>query len=81
MRRLVLLVLPLVMTLAGCSNRFMGPLEVTRTKDRADAPDPWGRPYSIEQQEARGRERYAIVQDDFRVGPPIPADQIGPTGR
>ena len=73
MRRTLLLLLPLL-TLAGCT-RYEGPLEVRR-KDRADAPG-----YTIEEQERRGRERYAIPEDDPRIGPKAYADRPSPTGR
>jgi hypothetical protein len=60
--------------LVGC-NRFAGPLE-TREMGRADAPG-----YSIDEQKMRGRERYAIPEDDFRIGPKGYSDRPSPTGR
>jgi len=79
MRRLIVLVVPIVVVLAGC-NRFAGPLEVRRM-DRADARAPDGLPYTIEQQEARGRERYSIPDDDFRAGPRIGFGAVDPIWR
>jgi hypothetical protein len=79
MRRLLLLAIPLVATLLGCT-RYAGPLAVRRM-DRADALGPDGRPYTLEEQAIRARERYNIPSDDFRVGPPIGLDGVSPTGR
>ena len=72
MRRLIL-VLGLV-ALVGC-NRFSGPLE-TRQMSRADAPG-----YNIPEQKQRGRERLAISEDDYRIGPKGYIDRPSPTGR
>ena len=79
MRRTILLALPIIAALAGC-NRFMGPLEVRR-QDPTKGPAPDGSPYTLQEQEIRARERYTIPSDDFRVGPPIWRDAVGPTGR
>ncbi len=70
-RRLLLLS---VLALTGCS-RFSGPLE-SRQQGRADAPG-----YNIEEQKVRGRERLAIPEDDFRIGPKGYIDRPSPTGR
>ena len=70
-RRLLLLC---VLALAGCG-RFSGPLE-SRQQGRADAPG-----YNIEEQKVRGRERLAIPEDDFRIGPKGYIDRPSPTGR
>lgn len=75
-RRLLLL---LVIALAGC-NRFSGPLE-TRRMRRPDAPAPDGRRYTIEEQQIRERERMAVTEDDFRIGPKGFIDRPGPLGR
>jgi hypothetical protein len=80
-RRLLLLA---VLALAGCY-RFSGPLE-SRQQGRADpyAIDQNGdrRPiFSIDDQKLRGRERYAIPEDDFRIGPKGYIDRPSPTGR
>jgi hypothetical protein len=79
MRRAILLIVPVLATLSGCT-RFAGPLEVRRM-DRADALAPDGRPYTREEQAIRARERYSIPSDDFRVGPKIGLDGVSPTGR
>ena len=70
-RRLLLLA---VIALTGCS-RYSGPLE-TRQMGRADAPG-----YNIDEQKVRGRERLAISEDDFRIGPKGYIDRPSPTGR
>ena len=70
-RRMLVLV---VIALAGC-NRFSGPLE-TRQMGRADAPG-----YTIEEQQKRGRERLAVTEDDYRIGPKGYIDRPSPTGR
>jgi len=59
---------------AGCT-RFAGPI-ATRHMGPADAPG-----YTIPQQEARGRERYTILEDDIRIGPKAYVDRPSPTGR
>ena len=71
-RKLVLISLFLLSV--GCT-RFAGPIAV-RHSGRADAPG-----YSLEQQEQRGRERYAISEDDIRIGPKAYVDRPSPTGR
>jgi len=73
MRRIIPTLL-LLATAAGCT-RFAGPLAVRQT-GRADAPG-----YTIDEQERRGRERYAIPEDDPRIGPRAFADRPSPTGR
>lgn len=72
MRRTILLVA--VLAVAGCS-RFEGPLEV-RQKGRADSPG-----YTIDEQERRARERWTVIEDDFRVGPRGYVDRVDPIGR
>lgn len=68
-----LLVLSLI-ALAGCG-RYSGPLE-SRQMGRADAPG-----YDISEQKQRGRERLAISEDDYRIGPKGFIDRPSPTGR
>lgn len=76
-RRLVFLAL---VALAGCC-QFSGPLE-TRRMGRADPKDEKGYPlYTIEEQQQRGRERLAIPEDDFRIGPKGYIDRPSPIGR
>jgi hypothetical protein len=82
MRRFLLLLA--VIALTGC-NRFTGPLE-TRQMGRADPqevlPNGDKRPiYNIEDQKLRGRERYAIPEDDISIGPKTYADRPSPIGR
>jgi hypothetical protein len=69
---------------AGC-NRFTGPLE-TRQMGRADpyevSPEGDRRPlYNLDEQQKRGRERLAIAEDDFRIGPKGYIDRPSPIGR
>jgi hypothetical protein len=83
MCRRILLLLALV-ALAGCT-RYTGPLE-TRQMGRADPqellPNGETRPiYSIDDQKLRGRERYAITEDDFRIGPNGYISRPSPIGR
>ena len=70
-RRLLVLT---VIALAGC-NRFSGPLE-TRQMSRPDQPG-----YTIEEQQRRGRERLAVSEDDYRIGPKGYIDRPSPIGR
>lgn len=63
-----------LIVLTGC-NRFSGPLE-TRQLPRADSPG-----YTIDEQKKRGRERMAISEDDYRIGPKGYIDRPSPTGR
>lgn len=75
-RRLLFLSL---IALVGC-NRFTGPLE-TRQLGRVDGRAPDGTRYTIDEQKQRGRERLAISEDDFRIGPKGYIDRPSPTGR
>ena len=61
-------------TLAGCKG-FDGP-RAGRDKPRVDAPQ-----YTIEEQQRRGRDKYAIPEDDVRIGPRGFIDRPSPTGR
>lgn len=63
-----------LIALTGC-NRFSGPVE-TRQMGRADAPG-----YTIDEQKKRGRERLAVSEDDYRIGPKGYIDRPSPTGR
>jgi hypothetical protein len=42
------------------------------------SPPPDAPGYTIEEQERRGRARYAIGEDDFRIGPKTYADRPDP---
>jgi hypothetical protein len=82
MRRRLLLSIALLAPfgLTACS-RFAGPLETRRMGPVAPKDDE-GRPiYSISEQKARGRERLAIPEDDFRIGPNVYLNGVSPTGR
>jgi hypothetical protein len=63
-----------VLTLVGCRN-VAGPLEA-RSKPKPDAPG-----YTIEEQERRARDKYAIPEDDWRVSPSGFIDRPSPVGR
>lgn len=75
-RRLMLLS---VLALVGC-NRFSGPLE-TRQLGRPDGYAPDGTRYSLDEQKKRGRERLAVSEDDYRIGPKGYIDRPSPIGR
>lgn len=79
-RRLIVLAVPFLMTLVGCRGDFAGPLAV-RHMDRADAPAPDGSRYTIDEQQTRGRQRYTIPDDDFRIGPRVGTGVMDPIGR
>lgn len=74
MRRTLLLAVLVVLAQVGCT-RYQGPREV-RQNGRPDLPG-----YSIDEQEKRGRARYAIPTDDYRVGPQTGVSFPDPTGR
>ena len=58
----------------GCT-RYQGPREV-RQNGRPDLPG-----YTIDEQEKRGRARYAVPTDDYRVGPSTGVNAPDPVGR
>jgi hypothetical protein len=72
--RTVLILLVGLMGLSGCRN-VSGPREA-RLKPKPDLPE-----YSIEEQERRARDKYAIPEDDRRIGPPGFIDRPSPIGR
>lgn len=72
-RTLLLLGLGL-MSLTGCRT-IAGPFEA-RSKPKPDLPG-----YTIEEQERRGRDKFATFEDDRRIGPPTYIDRPSPTGR
>ncbi len=73
-RTALLLTIGLSGIAAGCQG-YDRPRE-NRVKPRPDNPA-----LSFEQQEARGRDKYAIPDDDRRVGPRGYIDRPSPTGR
>jgi hypothetical protein len=79
MRRLIIPILPLLLAVIGC-NHIAGPV-ASRHQDSAEALGPDGRPYSIDEQESRGRQRYTIPDNNFRVGPNIGFDRVDPIPR
>lgn len=72
--RLVITCLMLIGSFAtGCRN-----YDTPRTLRGSERPD---NPYfTIEEQERRSRARYAIGEDDFRVGPRTFSDRPDPVG-
>ena len=36
---------------------------------------------SLDEQQKRGRDKYALPEDDRSIGPPVFVDRPGPTGR
>jgi hypothetical protein len=84
MRRRLLLLALVGLAACGCT-RFAGPLE-TRQMGRAD-PYELTRDgdrcplYTIGEQQQRGRERLAITEDDYRIGPKGYIDRPSPIGR
>jgi len=59
---------------AGCRN--VGGLCEARRKPRPDDPS-----YTIEEQKRRARDKYALPEDDFRVGPSTFNERPGGIGR
>lgn len=79
MKRRIVLLTGLLTVLVGCRSNTEGPLEVYRKNreggDRADLPG-----YTISEQRQRGRERYSIVEDDFKTGPAVYIGRPDPVG-
>jgi hypothetical protein len=63
-----------ILCVAGCQN-ILGPF-APRDPQRVDDP---GLP--IEEQERRGRDRYALPEGSATVAPPTLIDRPGPHGR
>ncbi len=79
MRRLLLPALLMIVSAVGCT-RYAGPIAV-RHMDRPDAIAPDGMPYTIEEQQRRGRARLAITEDDWSIGPNGNISRPSPIGR
>jgi hypothetical protein len=60
--------------LAGCKD-FNGPRKAI-AKPKPDLPQ-----YTIEEQQRRGRDKYTIPEDNYRIGPDLNIDRPSPTGR
>jgi hypothetical protein len=58
----------------GCST--IDGIRDNKRKPRPDLPE-----LSIEEQMRRGRNKYAIPEDDWRIGPPTGNGQPSPIGR
>ena len=74
MTRIILTACVAMFAAAGCKH-VAGPREA-RSKPKPDQPE-----YSIDEQQFRGRDKYALPEDDRRIGPATYADRPGPTGR
>jgi hypothetical protein len=74
MTRVVLTACVALFAAAGCKN-VAGPREA-RSKPKPDQPA-----YSIDEQQYRGRDKYAIPEDDWRVAPDGLIGRPSPTGR
>ncbi len=72
--RMVLLAVIAASALAGCKD-FNGPRKAI-SKPKPDLPE-----YTIEEQQRRGRDKYTIPEDNFRIGPNLNIDRPSPTGR
>jgi len=63
-----------VLTSLGCCN-YNG-VRDARAKPRPDDPC-----YTIEEQKRRARDKYALPDSDFRIGPPTGSELPGGIGR
>jgi hypothetical protein len=73
-RKLSLMLIVLAgLSTVGCKS-FDTPRSL-RGSERPDRPD-----LPIEEQQSRGRARYGLHEDDFRVGPNTFTDRVSPTG-
>jgi hypothetical protein len=72
--RTILLLYIVLLCASGCQH-IAGPREA-RLKPKPDLP--W---YTIEEQERRARDKHAIPEDDWRIGPATFIDRPSPTGR
>ena len=82
MTRTAILLGAALLGLAGCRNndgyapRGFDTPRTLRGSERPDRPD-----LPIEEQQARGRARYGLFEDDLRAGPKGFVDRPGPSGR
>lgn len=63
-----------VLLCVGCGG-IDGPRSA-KNKPKPDLPE-----YTVEEQQRRARDKYAIPEDDFRIGPSLNIDRPSPTGR
>lgn len=70
-----LMILGLILVAAPGCQFISGPREA-RMKPRPDLPE-----YSIEEQQRRARDKFAIPEDDLRTVPPGFIDRPSPIGR
>lgn len=76
MTRTLLLMAIILSTTIGVGCRNVGGLCAARQKPRPDDPR-----YTIEEQQRRARDKYALPTDDFRLGPPTNSALPGGIGR
>jgi hypothetical protein len=73
-RTLTVLAVVMGLSALGCCNT--APLRDARNKPRPDDPR-----YTIEEQKRRARDKYALPDPDWRVGPPTGSELPGGVGR
>lgn len=74
-KTLILAVLLAGLAPLGCRGTTYDTPRTLRGSERPDRPD-----LPIEEQERRGRARYGLHEDDFRVGPNTYTSRPSPTG-
>ena len=74
LKRLVLLAVVAASAGLGWKD-FNGPRKAI-VKPKPDLPQ-----YTIEEQQRRGRDKYTIPEDNYRIGPDLNIDRPSPTGR
>jgi hypothetical protein len=79
-RQLLFLAVFATVGLMGC-NRFVGPVESRQQKLGRVEVRPDGTRRSIDEQKIVGRERFAVSEDDYRIGPKGYIDRPSPIGR
>ena len=75
MARKVILLLVVVAGASALGCKCFDTPRSLRGSERPDRPD-----LPIEEQQSRGRARYGLHEDDFRVGPNTYTDRVSPTG-
>lgn len=73
-RTLLILTAVAVISTGACCN-------TARVRDARNKPRPDDPHYTIEEQQRRARDKYALPQEDFRVGPRTGSELPGGIGR